>query len=182
MNGITIKLARESDSATVSAILQEAAMWLADRGMPLWRAGELEGDKIREEVAGGLFWLADVNGEVAGCVRFQTEDRLFWPDVPPDESAFIHRLAVRRRFAGGAVASALINWSKDRAAGLGKRYLRLDCQARTRELHRVYEKRGFRKHDERQVGPYLVVRYEYELSEAGEGANGIVASPAEPEK
>jgi GNAT superfamily N-acetyltransferase len=166
MNEIKIKRARDSDTETVSSILKEAAHWLIVQGTPLWKADELAADKVRAEISAGLFWLAQVNGETAGCVRFQTEDRLFWPDVPQDESAFIHRLAVRRKFAGGMVSSALIEWAKSEAATLGKRYLRLDCEAKTKKLCQVYERAGFTKHSECQIGPYRVARYEWELTEA----------------
>jgi hypothetical protein len=178
MNGISIRQAKASDTETVSSILQEAANWLISRGTPLWKADELVPDKIGTDVSGGLFWLADVDGAPAGCVRFQTEDRLFWPDVPPHESAFIHWLAVRRQFAGGAVSGTLIQWAKTRAARLGKRYLRSDCEAKTRSLCAVYERAGFKKHSERQVGPYWVARYECELKEkeANHSMHGRLAS------
>lgn len=166
MNDITIKQARDCDSDTICSILQEAANWLVDQGTPMWKTDELAADTIRAEAAAGLFWLAFVNGESAGCVRFQTEDILFWPDAPPEESAFIHRLAVRRKFAGGKVSSALIDWAKSRATALGKRFLRLDCEAKTWKLCQIYERAGFTKHSERQVGPYWVARYECELSKA----------------
>lgn len=163
MSRIHIKHAKESDAEVVSSILREAANWLVRRGTPLWKADELTPDKINAEISAGLFWLAEVDGTSAGCVRFQTEDRLFWPDVSPEESAFIHRLAVRRQFAGGAVSGALIEWAKARAVGLGKRYLRLDCEAKSKSLCGVYERAGFRKHSEKQVGPYWVARYDYQL-------------------
>lgn len=163
---ITIRQAGESDTETVSSILQEAAGWLIRQGAALWRADELVPEKIRQEVSDGLFYLGAVDGEVAGCVRFQREDRLFWPDVPAGESAFIHRLAVRRRFAGEAVSTALIEWAKAHARRRGRRYLRLDCEARTHKLCALYENNGFRKHSERQVGPYRVARYECDLKES----------------
>jgi hypothetical protein len=166
MNRISIRQAKASDTETVSSILQEAANWLISRGTPLWKADELSPDKIRADVSTGLFWLADVDGTSAACIRCQTEDRLFWPDVPPEESVFIHRLAVRRQFAGGAVSGALIDWAKARTAGLGKRYLRLDCVATAGKLRALYERAGFRKHSEKRVGPYWVARYECEMTEA----------------
>ena len=161
---ITIEQAQESDTETVSSVLQEAAHWLISQGTPLWKADELFPAKILAEVSGGLFWLAKAEGEVAGCIRFQLEDKLTWPDVPPDESAFIHRIAIRRKFAGGRISAALIDWAKQHACECRRRYLRLDCEAKTRKLCAVYEKNGLRKHSERQIGPYWVARYECELN------------------
>jgi GNAT superfamily N-acetyltransferase len=163
MGEITIRKSQESDAENVSSILLEARNWLVSIGRPLWKVEELSPEHLRPEVAAGLFGIATVNGEPVGCVRFQTEDKLFWPDVPQDESAFIHRLAVRRNAAGGAVSSALIEWAKNQAMKLGKKYLRLDCDAKTIKLCQVYEKANFRKHSERKVGPFLVARFESPL-------------------
>ena len=67
--------------------------------MPMWRQDELLPNSITADVQSGLFFLAEYDGEPAGTIRYQLEDRLFWPDVPQDDSAFTHRLAVQRRFA-----------------------------------------------------------------------------------
>jgi len=164
MNHITVRQAQAHDAATVRSILQEAADWLTSRGTPMWRDDELAQDVIEAHVAKGLFWLAEVDGEPAGCIRFQTEDKQFWPDIPPGESAFLHRLAVLRKQAGGVVSAAMMQWAKEHAAALGKQYLRLDCESTTVKLRELYERNGFRRHSERHVGPYLVARYEYELT------------------
>lgn len=56
---------------------------------------------------------------------------------------------------------ALMRWAVERAAALGRRYVRLDCEASRLRLRAVYERFGFRHHSDRQVGPYFVARYEY---------------------
>jgi GNAT superfamily N-acetyltransferase len=159
----SIRQASVHDSGVISTILKEAADWLTQRGMPMWRAGELEPANIAQDVEPGEFFVAECSGEVAGTVKFQLEDPLFWPDVPAGESAFIHRVAVRRAFAGGGASGAMIQWAADRAKGLGKRFVRLDCEASRSSLRAVYERFGFRYHSDKQVGPYLVARYEMPL-------------------
>ena len=96
-------------------------------------------------------------------MRYQLEDPLFWPDVPEGESAYVHRLAVRRRAAGGAVSRALLEWAVNRTRESGRRYLRLDTDASRSKLRAVYERFGFRHHSDRQVAPYYVARYEYDV-------------------
>jgi hypothetical protein len=98
---LSIRQAKARDLDKVAGILREVARWLEESGMAMWRDDELSPIHIAEDVRSGLFFLAECDGEAAGTVRFQLEDKLFWPDVPQDDSAFIHRLAVRRRFAGG---------------------------------------------------------------------------------
>jgi GNAT superfamily N-acetyltransferase len=161
-----IRQAKPYEAALVSDILGEAARWLDQRGMRLWRDDELLPSAIASDVAAGLFFLAECGGEAAGTVRYQLEDQLFWPDIPQEQSAFVHRLAVRRRYAGSGVSGAILHWAVDRTRSLGRRYLRLDCDASRPRLRAVYEQFGFQYHSDRQVGPYLVARYEYDVAEA----------------
>jgi GNAT superfamily N-acetyltransferase len=84
--------------------------------------------------------------------------------MPPEQSAYVHRLAVKREFAGGGVSTALLRWAAERARSLGKKYLRLDCEASRPKLRAVYERFGFRHHSDRQVEPYFVSRYEYDVN------------------
>jgi GNAT superfamily N-acetyltransferase len=158
---LCIRQATQADTGIVAEILSEAARWLERRGQLMWREEELVPARISGDAAAGLFFIAECDGEAGGVVKFQLEDELFWPDEPRGESAFVHRLAVRRRFAGGAVSSALLDWAVERARSLGRNYLRLDCEASRSKLRAVYEKFGLIHHSDRQVGPYFVSRYQF---------------------
>ena len=163
MSIISVRQATLEDIETVSDILNEAASWLKQRNMKLWGKQEISTKVVLLDIELGLFNIAFSEDCAAGVVKFQTEDMVFWSDIPHQDSAFIHRLAVRRSFAGGSVSTALMRWAVNRSRQLGKRYLRLDCDAERRSLRSVYEKFGFRHHSDKQVGAYLIARYEYEL-------------------
>jgi len=162
MDGITIRQAMADDVAIVDQMIREAAAWVDALGVVMWEDGELDAGRIRDEVAGGMFFLAVIGGEVAGAIRFQLEDPLFWPDRPAGEAAFVHRLVARRAFKGRGVARALLEWATRHARAQGRRLLRLDCDANRPKLRALYESCGFRLHSYRQVGPYYVSRYEIE--------------------
>jgi GNAT superfamily N-acetyltransferase len=168
---LAIRQATPQDVETVADILTEAARWLDENGMTMWRDDELLPTRIAEDVHSGLFFLAESDGEPAGTIRFQLEDKRFWPDVPQQDSAFVHRLAVRRRFAGGEVSAALLLWAIARTHAVGRRYLRLDCEASRAPVRAIYERLGFRFHSNHQVRPYFVARYEYDVA-------GIASGPA----
>ena len=163
---VSIRQAAPSDTKVVIEVLCEAARWLEQKGLALWRDEELLPMHVSADVDAGLFFMAESDGEVAGVVRFQLADEQFWPDVQQTESAFLHRLAVRRRFAGGEISSALLRWAIERTRSLDRKYLRLDCEASRPKLRRIYERFGFVHHSDRQVGPYLVSRYEYKIQDA----------------
>ncbi|HZV36283.1 MAG TPA: GNAT family N-acetyltransferase [Verrucomicrobiae bacterium] len=160
---ISIRQATTQENPVVCEILLEAARWLEQSGTPMWRDDELLPARIAADVETNSFFVAECDDEIAGVVKIQLEDGLFWPDVPKSESLFVHRLAVRRRFAGGEVSFALLAWAVERARSLGKQYLRLDCEASRTKVRAVYERFGFVHHSDRQVGPYFVSRYQFRL-------------------
>lgn len=163
MSAVFVRQATLEDIQTVADILQEAALWLKQRNMTLWGEQEISARVVLSDIQLGLFYVAFIEDCAVGVVRFQTEDLVFWSDIPHQDSAFIHRLAVRRNFAGGSVSKALMRWAVNRSRQLGKRYLRLDCDADRRSLRSVYEKFGFRHHSDKQVRVYFIARYEYEI-------------------
>jgi GNAT superfamily N-acetyltransferase len=159
-----IRQATPQDAEVVADILKEAARWLEQAGMPLWREDELEPARIGADVSVGLFFLAEYSGDPAGTVKYQLEDSVVWPDARPQDAAYIHRLAVRRRYAGTGLSAALLRWAVERTRTLDRQYLRLDCESSRPRLRAIYERFGFRYHSDRQVGPYLVSRYEYDVA------------------
>lgn len=161
---IKVRPATERDAEVVASILTEAARWQEQAGTPVWLEGELTAAKIGAEVAAELFFLAEFEGGAVGTMKFQLEDPLFWPDLATSDAAYVHRLAVRRHFAGRGVSTALLGWAAKRTLQLGRHLLRLDCDANRPRLRAVYEHFGFRYHSDRQVGRYLVARYQYELN------------------
>ena len=165
---LTIRQATPADVGAVAGILGEAARWLEQEGMAMWRADELEPALISGDVSAGLFFLGEQAGDPAGVMKFQLDDPVFWPDVPREDSAFVHRLAVRRRYAGTGVSGGLLRWAVARAGVLGRRYLRLDCEASRPRLRAFYQSLGFRYHSDRQAGPYFVSRFEYDVADAVE--------------
>ena len=158
-----VRRALPADAVVVQRLLLEAAAWVDAMGVVMWDDTELENAAIAAEVSAGQFFLAEVNGTPAGAIRFQTEDLLFWPDIPQQDSAFVHRLVVSRAFKGSGVSTALLEWAVQHARTLGKSWLRLDCDDHRPKLKALYERFGFTFHSHRQVGPHFVARYEYRL-------------------
>jgi hypothetical protein len=71
---IEIQPASLAETAVVAAILCEAAVWLEQRGMPLWQASAFEPDHLMPDVADGQYMLARWHGSPAGVFKYQRED------------------------------------------------------------------------------------------------------------
>jgi hypothetical protein len=155
-----IRIAAFSEASLVSEILGEAAGWLESRGVPLWSPEQVSLAAVSPDVQCGRFFLAWTGPAAVGTMRLTTSDPAFWPEAAPGAALYLHRLAVRRQAAGGQVSFDLLRWARARAASLGARYLRLDCETCRHELRGVYERFGFQYHGERSVRNVLVTRYQ----------------------
>ena len=116
---VEIRTAREAESALVSSVLVEAAVWAAERGAPIWPIEQLRADAIAADVAAGRFALALVDTEAMGTARLTREDPECWPDAVPGVAAYVHRIAVRRAWAGCGVTGSILDWCERRARELG---------------------------------------------------------------
>jgi GNAT superfamily N-acetyltransferase len=162
-----IEQAQPADAPTVAAVLTEAAQWLAADGRPLWSAADTGIERVQRDTDAGRYFIARKNteagGDVAGVVRIDLEDPYFWPEVENGSSAFVHKLAVRRHWAGHGVSTALLGFAREHARGLGLAHLRLDCVAGRAPLRALYERFGFSLHSEIRKGATVFARYELPL-------------------
>jgi GNAT superfamily N-acetyltransferase len=124
------------------ALAQEAASWLTARGETLWGANELKEQGFVDVARNGALILGRIEDVAATCMFLQDSDPIFWPEDPPGEAFYIHRLAVARKFAGQGHAVRMLEWGADQARLKGRRFLRLDCEARPK-LMALYASAGF---------------------------------------
>ena len=57
----------------------------------------------------GDYWLFFLNDEVAGVLKFELDDTLYWPGFPEDEAAYVHKLVVCRRFVGTGFSEKMLD-------------------------------------------------------------------------
>ena len=143
-------------------IMREAASWLIETGRPMWRLEDITEEKILAGITKKNIYVGWVDDESAAAMILQWNDPFFWPQAK-DDSGFIHKLSVRRRFAGTDVSSQMIEWAKEEARKRGKVYLRLDCAGDRPKLCSFYEGFGFHQTDRRMIGPFDIALYELRL-------------------
>jgi GNAT superfamily N-acetyltransferase len=145
----------------VHMLICEAARWLIDRGEPLWGDEETSGEELERVARAGELVVARSHADLCACMYLHNEDRVFWPDVPPGEALYLHRLAVARHYAGRGVSLTMLDWAAREARRTGRDFLRLDCEPRPKLLA-LYQRAGFVPIDAGpiQVGRHFVVRHE----------------------
>jgi GNAT superfamily N-acetyltransferase len=126
------------------------AEWIRDRGSDQWDTTGLSRDefasRITRSVDAGETWLAlDDDGRPVGTIAIDVVgDDGVWSDDELRQSYVIHRMMVPRSEAGRGIGSAMVKFAEDRARSHGRQKLVLDAWTSNVDLHRYYERLGFR--------------------------------------
>ncbi len=163
LDELRIAPAQEKDLDTVLGILDEAAEWLASKGIPgWWRAGSFSREAFLDQIRLGEVYIARLGREAVGTITLQWTDRVFWKEAPPD-AGYAHKLAVRRAYAGRGLGLAMLEWAGRRASVARKKFLRLDCMADNQRIRVYYEKAGFTHRGDIQHSRWKASLYEKKL-------------------
>ena len=147
------------------SIMREAAQWLNDKKEPMWSFDELNRDVLRNPAQEFIVMYGD-NSESIATLLLSYEDNFFYPDIPRDTSGFIHKLAVRRKYAGKGLTNRLIEYAVSICKEKGIASIRLDCDPHRKKLCAFYESFGFELTDvkrinTRRLGEIDIAFYKY---------------------
>ncbi|MGA7923044.1 MAG: GNAT family N-acetyltransferase [Thermoplasmata archaeon] len=127
-----------------ASILTEAAEWSMGIGNPHPWPRPFPSEILQRSADRGELFLAETaSHEIAGTLTLQWEDPLFW-GVQPPVAGYLHRLALRRAFAGQGLGRRMIQWAEERVRERGREFLRLDCDAENARIRSYYEALEFR--------------------------------------
>jgi ribosomal protein S18 acetylase RimI-like enzyme len=140
MNNFEV-LIGEVDNAIV--IMREVAKWCIEADLNMWRLEELTREKLMENIKEENFCIGRIKDEYAASMILQWYDPYFWPNIKQNESGFVHKLCVRRKFAGMNLSKKMIEYAINECRKKGIGYLRLDTNGDNSKLCEIYEELGF---------------------------------------
>jgi ribosomal protein S18 acetylase RimI-like enzyme len=127
--------------AVVATLLDEATVWVGERGFEQWPL-PFPRDALAEAIDRGEVYVAEVDGSVVATMTLLWDDPQYWGERPPD-AAYVHKLAVSRASAGQRIGEAFVDWADKTAADEGRAFLRLDCMGDNPGIRAYYERLGF---------------------------------------
>lgn len=125
------------------SILREVGQWLVDSSQMLWNIDTLTAGNLIDAYTEGNCYVLYVDDVPAATVILQWKDPLFWPDVPDNTSGFIHKLAIRRSFAGQNLFDTIMDFCREECLRRGIHKLELETDATRPKLMQFYERHGF---------------------------------------
>lgn len=151
------------DLEAASGVLTATATRLAERGELLWPLPSLTPERLLRHYPPESWRVAWRGEQAVGTFALLDADPLFWPEDPPGEARYLHKLGVHPDAQGQRLAHRLLDEAARETREAGCAFLRLDTAAARPKLRALYESGGFRAVDERTVKGFFVVRYELAL-------------------
>lgn len=149
------------------AIMKEVAHWGRKNGLRVWLDEWLTREELlTEEATEDTFCVGYHNEKPAFSVIVQWQDKEWWPTADLNEAAYIHKLCVRREFAGMNMPRHCLDYIVDECKKRGARYIRLDTAWDEEKMREIYTSLGFRVVDKLTLknGKFMAL-YEYDIKE-----------------
>jgi GNAT superfamily N-acetyltransferase len=147
---VKIAPAAPEDLSLLIAFRDEAARWLAARGIDQWREpwpteDLMEEGMLRNIRAGETFIVWNDDGAPAATITVDrwANPELWTPEEAAEPALYAHKLTVARAYAGQDLGAELLDWAGARAAAGGDRWLRVDVWTTNQDLQRYYLRLGF---------------------------------------
>ncbi|MDF2543384.1 MAG: hypothetical protein K0S47_3102 [Herbinix sp.] len=162
-----VKQADQYDIPIIEEILLDAVNWMSRSGLQnLWNESNVKWSNLSKSYNINNFYIAYQNGLPIACMALTNYDPINWPNISKGDSMYLHKLAVKRIFAGKGFSTELINYAKNLAHSNGMNTIRLNCNQHRYKLRALYEKEGFLCMDEKTIYNYDIALYVYYTNDA----------------
>jgi GNAT superfamily N-acetyltransferase len=177
---VLIRRAGSGDLESVRELLAEGGRYMVARGEPQVWPDPFPADRVAPYLERGCVFVAVSRSYgTLGTFLLVDEDPGYWGERS-HPSAHLHRMAVRRAFAGRGVGRRMVEWAVRAAQGRGARVLRLECLRGAGSLRAYYESLGFRPIGDGEVEGLELALYERPLPGGDRTTSdpGIVRAPS----
>ncbi len=129
-------------------IVREVGQWLAGSGQEMWEVDSLTAENLIDDYTRGNCYVmyadrGDGPEVPAATFILQWEDPLYYPDVLPNTVGLIHKVAIRRQFAGQNLFLSMLDFCRAECLNRGVHEIQLETDATRPALLRFYERHGF---------------------------------------
>jgi GNAT superfamily N-acetyltransferase len=141
-NGWVVRRASRNEAAAALSVLLEAAQWGIHRNLPVWDPGQLSEASFSAAAVANELVLGYAGDTPVATMLLQSSDPIHWPEAAPGSALYLHKVAVRRAWAGQGWLPRLVEFAIRDARGRRISRLRLDTIHRPK-LQSMYERLGF---------------------------------------
>jgi GNAT superfamily N-acetyltransferase len=108
-----------------------------------WNESNVKWSNLSKSYNINNFFIAYENELPAACMALTDYDPTYWSHIPKGASLYLHKVAVKRAYAGKGFSKELIDFSKNLALCYNINTIRLNCNQHRTKLRAIYENEGF---------------------------------------
>lgn len=146
-------------------VLRASALACEARGLPMWPQDSLTTERLSIQYPGAQGWLGTLDDQTVAAMLLVPKDPQFWPDDPPGEALYLHKLAVHPGRQGRGLSTSMIRAAVQATRAEGRPWLRLDTDAERPKLRSLYERQGFLLVREGHLDGWPAAWYELRVEE-----------------
>ena len=143
-----------------SRVLTTVAQDLIQKGQALWQLEHFTPEALEGELTGDTLITGYISKKPVAVMVLVFHDPLFWPNIEPDESSFVHKLAVLPKYRGQGLAAEMLEYAATQTLAKDIHVTRLDCVANRHRLRAFYKSVGYSEVGFRQLGAHRAALFE----------------------
>jgi GNAT superfamily N-acetyltransferase len=124
-------------------ILREVGQWLTNSGQEMWELDTLTPENLIDDYTRGNCYVLYADEVPAATFILQWKDPLYYADVPDNTAGFIHKVAIRRVFAGQNLFQHMLDFCRTECLERNIHEIQLETDATRPKLMTFYERNGF---------------------------------------
>lgn len=127
------------------SVMREVAEWGRSRGFRVWPDEWLTMEElVTAEAQPENFYIGKSGGKTACAFILQWNDSEYWPHADRNDAVYLHKLCVRREFAGKNISKSVVDAIKGLCKKRGLKYIRLDTALDEKVIRKIYLNMGFK--------------------------------------
>ena len=167
VNSLRVETAGQDDVDAILELRNQAAIWLADRGINHWKAKPLRRAVIDRRLQNReTFVIRSVNGALIATLSLDFDDEFTWGPRGADGMAgYVHTIVVAPERIGDGIGRWFVQWAEQEIVKSGRHLSRLDCAEGNPGLRAWYRRLSYREVGRRDYGDawFSVTLFEKEL-------------------
>lgn len=136
-----VKNCLTNDIEDIMALYDAARDLQMQRKMVVWPFFEYS--YLKNEIDESRQWKIVVDHIIACNWTITFEDKEIWGEKDKNDAIYIHRICTNPKLRGNRYIDEIVDWAKQYAKNLGKRFVRLDTLGNNTKLIQHYTSAGF---------------------------------------
>ena len=135
--------AQISDKSSILSLYQKVVAHQIKQNQKQWDETDITWEALTAIYDIDCFYIMKDQEQIVAACIIGDEDPIYWPEVPKQESLYLHKLAVHPAYRKRHLADELITFFKEQGKALNLADVRLDVRAYKTSLRALYERNGF---------------------------------------